>query len=204
MPPGPEIISLPAVRQAGQISVEEALVKRASVREFLPQALTMEALAQLLWAGQGITRRWGGRTAPSAGALYPLELYVVLPMGTYRYLPVTHALERHQERDLLSALGAAALGQGCVRQAAAVIAVTAVYARTERKYGTRGTRYVQMEAGHVAQNILLEAAVLGIGAVPVGAFRDDEVQEVLRLPKDHVPLYLIPLGYPRLEKKNAP
>jgi len=86
MPPGPEIISLPAVRQAGQISVEEALVKRASVREFLPQALTMEALAQLLWAGQGITRRWGGRTAPSAGALYPLELYVVLPMGTYRYL----------------------------------------------------------------------------------------------------------------------
>lgn len=192
-----KVIQLPEPRVRGRMSVEEALAKRESIRHFSHEPLTPSELSQLLWAAQGITRTDGGRSAPSAGALYPLELYLVLQEGFFRYVPQNHLLIRNSDRNLIDNLASAALGQQCIRESPAVIVITAVYERTARKYGNRGERYVKIEAGHAAQNILLQAVSLGLGAVPVGAFYDDQVRNVLNLPADHEPLYLIPVGHIR-------
>ncbi|MGC8875330.1 MAG: SagB/ThcOx family dehydrogenase, partial [Chloroflexia bacterium] len=153
-------------------------------------------IAQLLWAAQGITDPRGFRTAPSAGALYPLELYLALPEGWYHYRPEGHLLELLGEEDLRPLLWEAGLRQGALREAPAIFVVVAVPARTEAKYGARALRYVQLEAGHAAQNLLLQATALGLGAVPIGAFDDAAVRRALRLPPDTLPLYLIPVGEP--------
>jgi SagB-type dehydrogenase family enzyme len=180
----------------GQVSLEETLKTRKSIRHFTDTPLTREEISQLLWAGQGITRRWGGRTAPSAGALYPLELFIALPEGIFHYNPNGHSLILHVNQNVLTALSRAALGQGCVRDAPAVIVIAAVYERLETKYGSRAERYAKIEVGHAAQNILLQAVSLGLGAVPVGAYYDEKVKKVLKLPPYHEPLYLIPVGHP--------
>jgi SagB-type dehydrogenase family enzyme len=159
--------------------------------------LSREEISQLLWAAQGITDPSGKRTAPSAGALYPLELYVATGDGFHHYRPAEHVLRVVNESDLRPALHGAALQQSAVLDAPAVFVVTAVYSRTEAKYGAqRSPRYVHLEAGHAAQNILLQAVALGLGAVPIGAFYDDQVQAALDLPDEHAPLYLIPVGHP--------
>lgn len=181
-------------------SIERALQLRRSVREYSRTSLTQDELAQLLWAAQGITAAEGLRTAPSAGALYPLEVDVAvgevegLPRAIYRYRPEHHALVLKREGDRRGELRAAALGQDCVGAAAAVIALIGVYERTTGKYGERGVRYVHMETGHVAQNVCLEAAALDLGTVVVGAFQDGLVKEVLALGDDEAPLALIPVG----------
>jgi SagB-type dehydrogenase family enzyme len=191
------VIKLPAPVHKGSMSLEETLKKRESVRDFSSQPLKPEELSQLLWALQGATREWGGRTAPSAGALFPLEIYVVLREGVFHYRQKDHQLVRIMNRDLRAGLAEAALGQDCIRAAPAVFVIAAVYERVSRKYGGRAERYVKMEAGHAAQNLLLQAVSLGLGAVPVGAFQDDRVQKALNLPADHLPLYLIPAGRKR-------
>jgi SagB-type dehydrogenase family enzyme len=190
------VIQLPAPRTTGDLSLEEALALRRSVRAFTDKALTLEEVSQLLWAAQGVTASWGGRTAPSAGALYPLEVYAAIPDGLLHYLPDGHRAETVSTADLRVALSEAAGGQAAVADGAAVLVVTAVPARTEAKYGERAERYVQIEAGHVAQNVLLQAVALGLGGVPIGAFSDEEVAGVLALPPGEIPLYLIPLGHP--------
>jgi SagB-type dehydrogenase family enzyme len=181
--------------------VEEALGSRRSLRSFAGAPLTLLEVSQLLWAAQGITSADGGRTAPSAGALYPLELYLVagdvtaLPRGTYHYRPRQHDLVCVDSgEDRRSALAAAALGQRWVAAGAAVLVISAVYERTTTKYGERGDRYVHMEVGHVAQNVYLQAAALRIGTVFVGAFRDNAVSQALGLPATARPLGLMPLG----------
>jgi SagB-type dehydrogenase family enzyme len=180
------------------MSLEEALARRRSVREFTREALTERELSQLLWAAQGITHAEGLRTAPSAGALYPLELYVTSAGGFYWYEPRPHQLIRLSDRDLRAAVRRTALGQEAITQAPAVFVIAAVYERTSRKYGAARTpRYVHMEVGHAAQNLLLEAVALGLGGVLIGAFEDDALQKVLELPMDQCPLYLIPVGHPR-------
>jgi SagB-type dehydrogenase family enzyme len=189
------VIQLPKPQLRGKVSVEEALVRRESVRSFSSKPLTESELSQILWSAQGITRPWGGRTAPSAGALYPLELYVVLRDGLFHYVPQSHQLIRVSDKNLSGDLTSAALGQDCLRKAPAVVVIAAVYERIERKYGRRGERYVKIEVGHAAQNILLQAVALGLGAVPIGAYYDDRVQKVLNLPVNHEPLYLIPVGH---------
>ena len=194
----PATIQLPRPARSGVVSLEEALSQRRSVREFSPGQLTERQLSQLLWAVQGTTSPEGYRTAPSAGALYPLEIYVVLPAGFYHYDPARHRLDRISREDLRPALCRAALEQQAIREAEAVCVVAAVYERTSQKYGAaRSPRYVHLEAGHAAQNLLLEAVALGLGAVPMGAFHDAEVQKALSLPRNHEPLYLIPAGKPR-------
>lgn len=191
-------LALPAPRAAGPLSLEEALSGRRSVREFAPDPLTREQVSQLLWAAQGVTDPAGLRTAPSAGALYPLEVYAVLPEGTYHYSPAGHSLTLVTAGDRRTALWQAALRQEAVRQAPAVFLIAAVYERTEHKYGRERTpRYVHLEAGHAAQNLLLQAVALGLGGVPIGAFDDEGVQSALPLPADQRPLYLIPVGRPR-------
>jgi SagB-type dehydrogenase family enzyme len=178
------------------LTLEEALAKRRSVRQFSGEALTMEELGQLLWAAQGITHPSGLRTAPSAGALYPLEVYAVTPDGAYHYEPQGHRLALQVAGDTRAALYDAALKQSAVGEAPAVIVIAAVYARTAEKYGEeRSPRYVHLEAGHAAQNILLQAVALELGAVPIGAFFDEQVKKALALPKDQQPLYLIPIGH---------
>ncbi|HEM61411.1 MAG TPA: SagB/ThcOx family dehydrogenase, partial [Chloroflexi bacterium] len=167
------------------------------VREFTDQELSWEEVSQLLWSAQGQTDPRGLRAAPSAGALYPLEVYAALPDGAYHYLPSQHAVEQVSDMDLREDLWEAGLKQDALRQAPAVFAIAAVYQRTEAKYGERAERYVLLEAGHAAQNLLLQAVGLNLGAVPIGAFYDDQVVEVLGLPSGHRPLYLIPVGHPR-------
>jgi SagB-type dehydrogenase family enzyme len=197
-PESAKILQLPAPERKGRVSLEEALAARRSVREFARQPLTDRELSQLLWATQGITSSEGLRTAPSAGALYPLEVWVATASGFYHYEPYRHRLTQHLERDLRPDLYRAALMQDPVREAPAVFVMAAVYARTAQKYGEqRALRYVHMEAGHAAQNLLLEAVALGLGGVPIGAFNDREVERVLSLPTDQKPLYLIPVGHPR-------
>jgi SagB-type dehydrogenase family enzyme len=192
----PGEIALPTPRLTGDTSLEEAISNRRSVRAFTDEPVSWQDISQLLWAAQGITDSRGLRTAPSAGALYPLEVYVALPDGVYHYLPQGHVAESVSVRDARRELWEAGLQQEPLRQAPAVFVLVAVYERTEAKYGERAERYVELEAGHAAQNLLLQAVVLNLGAVPIGAFHDDQVQAALPLPPDHRPLYLIPVGHP--------
>jgi SagB-type dehydrogenase family enzyme len=189
-------IDLPKPAVKSRTSLEETLAKRRSVRQFASKPLSLPELSQLLWAGQGKTREWGGRTAPSAGALYPLELYVVLKEGVFQFRPDGHRLFTVAQGDVRSPLAAAALNQGCVGTAPSVFVLAAVYGRTAGKYRDRASRYVHIEVGHAAENIMLEAVALGLGSVPVGAFNDNEVKRVLKLPADQEPLLLIPVGHP--------
>lgn len=199
--PALQIVPLPPPRLEGPLSVEGALRQRRSARAYAGQSLSVADVSQLLWAAQGITSPGGGRTAPSAGALYPLELYLVvgsvtaLPAGTYHYRPTPHDLVRVDSgEDRRSALAAAALGQRWLAAGAAILVITAVYERTTVKYGERGVRYVHMEVGHVAQNVYLQATALGIGTVFVGAFQDRAVARILALPDSIQPLGLMPMG----------
>lgn len=193
-----EVTSLPEPSTDGPLSLEGALVRRRSVREYSLEQLSISEISQLLWAAQGITNPRGYRTAPSAGALYPLEVYVVLEGGVFHYDPHAHSLTAVSAGDLRSDLYSVSLRQDAILNAPMVMVVTAVFSRTEAKYGrARSPRYVHLEAGHAAQNILLQAVSLGLGAVPIGAFEDTRVQEVLGLPADHEPLYLIPIGHPK-------
>ncbi len=194
---------LPELRLQDPMPLTETLRLRRSVRDYAPAALTLEAAAQLLWAAQGITSPDGLRTAPSAGALYPLELHLVagkvegLPDGSYRYDPERHSLTLTAPGDLRSALAHAALDQSWIARAPAVVVIAAVPKRTTRKYGERGIRYVHIEVGHAGQNLLLQAVGLGLRSVVVGAFRDRAVQQLLGLASDEHPLAILPVGYPR-------
>jgi SagB-type dehydrogenase family enzyme len=193
--------TLPRPGADSEVSIERALQQRRSVRKFEPDPLTLADASQLLWAAQGITdTREGLRTAPSAGALYPLELYLVagkisgLPNGVYRYGPHDHDLTTTEVGDRRRALAKATFGQSWIEDAAGVLVFTAVPDRTTGKYGKRGTRYVYMEAGHAAQNVYLQAVSLQLGTVVVGAFEDADVRKALGLDED--PLYLMPFGHP--------
>jgi SagB-type dehydrogenase family enzyme len=191
---------LPEPRLESEVSLEETLLERRSVREYADLPLSLEDVSQLLWAAQGITSDWGGRTAPSAGALYPLEVYLVvgdvenLEAGIYKYQSEEHALVRVGDSDVRSELASAALSQSFVEEGAIDIVIAAIYERTTRKYGERGVRYVHMEAGHAAQNIYLEAVALDLGTVTIGAFFDEQVKDVLGMPESEVPLYIMPVG----------
>ena len=200
-PPGEaegERIELPAPDTTGEMPVEAAIEARRSIRAFTDQPLTAEQIGQLAWAAQGITDEARGlRAPPSAGATYPLEVYLVTAEGVGRYLPQQHALQMTISGDMRGQLAQAALGQGFVATAPLVVAVAGVYERTAGRYGPRAERYVHMEVGHLGQNVHLQAVALGLGSVPVGAFDDDTVAQVLNLPADHAPLYLIPVGHPR-------
>jgi SagB-type dehydrogenase family enzyme len=192
-----KIMSLPGPMLKGKMSLEEAIHQRRSVRQFKDLEPTVPQIGQLCWAGQGITdTERGFRASPSAGALYPIELYVVTAGGVAHYLPAGHALERHLSGDVRKALGGAALGQSHVGEAPVCVVITAVVERSARKYRDRAERYCLLEAGHVAQNILLQATAMQLAGVPVGAFGDREVAAALKLPDNVSVLYLLPIGYP--------
>ncbi len=187
-------VPLPSPDTTGMIPLEQAIGKRRSLRAFRPDPLPMASIGQLLWAGQGITSPDGKRAAPSAGALYPLELYAVTPGQVMHYLPDGHRAETRAVSDLRPGLKAAAVGQSSVGAAPVVIVVAAVPSRTSRTYGSQAEAFVQIEVGHAAQNILLQAAALGLAAVPVGSLNPSGAAATLALPPDQTVLYLIPVG----------
>ena len=201
------VVDLPQPRQAGEISLEEAIFSRRGTRAFKDKPLKLQQISQLLWAagGKGIDGLTGpSRTAPSAGGLYPLELILVsgnvegLEAGVYRYEWKDHKLRLIKKGDYRDALAASALNQRFIEHAPASIVITAVYSRTSRKYGQRGVvRYVHMDAGHASENLFLQAVALNLGTVTVGAFRDNEVKRVLGV-SDEEPLYIMPFGWPRI------
>lgn len=190
---------LPKPRTEGNTAVERCLAVRRSIRSFSGAALALPDLAQLLWAGQGVSDRAGLRTAPSAGALYPLELHAVveavsdLEPGSYRYRPASHELTGVIEGEQLRRVADAAR-QDWIAGAAAAIVISAVYSRTTASYGQRGTTYVHMEAGHAAQNILLQAVALGLGGTVVAAFDGEHVREAAGIEHGADVLYVIPIG----------
>jgi SagB-type dehydrogenase family enzyme len=196
-----DVIELPDVQINGSTTVEEALLNRRSIRVYSSDYVTLTELGQLLWAAQGITMPDRGfRTAPSAGGLYPLELFVAagsvtdLAAGIYRYGPANHTLEKIAETDVLPALSEAAISQESVRDGSVAIVIAAVYQRTQQKYGDRGVRYVHMEVGHAAQNVYLQAESLNLGTVFIGAFIDEEVQDIMGMDQDELPLGIMPVG----------
>jgi len=204
----PKMITLPKPVLDGTLSVEAAMHRRKSVRSYAAKALTIAEVSQLLWAAQGINRQNGMRTAPSAGALYPLEVYLVagnvddLPPGVYHYHPHKHALELITSGDLRPDLTRAALRQSCIENGAINLVLSAVYERTSIKYGSRAGRYVHMEIGHAAQNIYLQAAALDLGTVVVGAFDDERVQRTLMMKDNEAPLCIMPVGFPPEQAKK--
>ena len=195
--PDEKAIDLPAPKRTGARALEEVLAKRRTTRDFGPGTLGRSHIGQLLWAAQGIADQRGQRTCPSAGGLYPLEIYVATRDGVAHYVPRGHKLETVSTKDVRAALHKASKKQDAIRDAPAIFVITAVPARTRKKYGARTTRYVHMEAGHAAQNLLLQATALGLVGAPVGAFRDRDVQRALGCAMDHEPLYLVPIGRPR-------
>ena len=195
-----EGIPLPEITISGEQFFQQLLHQRRSVRDFQDVSINLSDIGQLLWAAQGITDSRGYRTAPSAGALYPLELYVVagqvkdISSGIYHYDPNNHRLIKVAGGDRRKNLARAAYRQASVSDAASVVVFAAVYERTTFKYGKRGVRYVHIETGHAAQNLHLQAESLGLSTVVVGAFDDDGVKAVLQLPDDVQPLILMPVG----------
>jgi SagB-type dehydrogenase family enzyme len=213
-----DIVYLPLPRKMTNVTVEEAILWRRSIREYTSQPITIYHLSMLLWAAYGVTETtWGLRASPSAGATYPLEVYIVvkergvvledgsyLEAGVYRYYVYTHTLKLVKKGDYTEDLYRAALNQEWVRDAAINIVVTAVFERTTRIYGERGrVRYVPMEVGHLGQNVYLMATAMGLGTVVIGAFYDDDVSKILSSPLEEVPMYIIPIGVPKTLRKAS-
>ena len=195
-----KIIKLPEPKCSGGISVEEAIKSRRSVRDYRTESVAIKDRSQLLWAAQGITGKSRGRAAPSAGATYPLEIYVVaervsdLDPGLYHYLPKDHSLEYVMPGRYNSVLSDASLGQACVRNAALNLVFSAVYDRTTSRYGERGIRYVNIDVGHASENVYLQCRSLNLGTVAVGAFDDEKVKEALKLKTEESAIYIMPVG----------
>ncbi len=200
-----EIIPLPEPKFDSDVSIEEALLARRSVRSYTDEPLTLQEVSQLLWAAQGITVRPDGRkgrTAPSAGGLHPLEVYLTvrnvkgLEPGVYHFDPYEHNLRKVLVGNIHPELSDAALDQAWVAAAPINIVIGAVYERSTIRYGERGIRYVHMEVGHVGQNISLQVISLDLGTVVVGAFDDERVREIVNMAEDVAPLYIMPVGRP--------
>ncbi len=198
-------IYLPLPSQKGEVSLEEVIGQRRSIRHFTSEPLSRLQLSQILWAAQGITdTSLKYRAVPSAGATFPLEILVAcgkkaieeIDDGVYHYNIENHSLTQHHQGDVRVELAEAALDQEFIYKAPVDIIICAVYSRTLMHYGDRGERYVHIEVGHAGQNIYLQATAIGLATVAIGAFYDEQVREVLRLDKQYQPLYIMPVGRP--------
>ena len=210
---GQTIIKLPSPQLKSKVSLEETILRRRSVRRYRREPLDLPQLSQILWSAQGITGTRGFRAAPSAGATYPLEIFVVvgkqgviageakqapaeLQAGIYHYEAASHSLILHKPADLRPDLARATLDQEFIIDAPVHIVICALYHRTSYRYGRRGERYVHIEVGHVGENIHLQVVALGLATVEVGAFHDEEVRTVLGVDEQIKPLYIMPVGKP--------
>jgi SagB-type dehydrogenase family enzyme len=198
-----DVIKLPAPSSKGRMSVEEALQKRRTVRHFAQRGLDLAQVSQLIWGTHGISDTRGYRTAPSAGATYPLEFYLVvgergvagLAPGLYHYNPKAHTLKLTQKGDLRAAVARACLNQAWMAEAPVMVVFAAEYRRSKTRYGERGIRYTHIEVGNASQNLFLQAGALGLACGIVGAFQDRTLQELFKLPASREPLLVMPVGY---------
>jgi SagB-type dehydrogenase family enzyme len=197
---------LPQPDVIGQVTLEKAIKSRRTIRSFASSPISLKDLSQLLWAAQGVIETGGfRRSVPSGGALYPIDVYALvgesgvreIESGVYHYEPRAHEIILVKEGDLRRELAKAALGQMWMAGAPVSLIVTAEYRRSSSKYGERGVRYSMIEAGHVGQNIFLQAEALGLGVGMVGAFHDQEVTWIAKLRQDHEPLLIMPVGHKR-------
>ena len=192
------VMKLPDPKYQGKISLEQAIFQRRSIRNYKDEALSLEDVSQILWSAQGKTSDWGGRTVPSAGASYPLEIYLVvgnvtgLDVGIYHYLWDKNELEKILDKDVRADFASAAWRQECIRKAAISIVIAADYNRTTKQYGKSGIRYVDNEIGHCGQNIYLQCEALGLGTVAIGAFQEDRITQILKIKEE--PIYIMPIG----------
>ncbi len=185
-------IQLPAPSKSGGMALTEALARRRSMRSFSAKPLSQAEISQLLWAAQGVTDDKGHRTAPSSVAQYYLHVYLASADGFFEYIPNGHQLKKLQAQDLRAKLSS----QPSVKTAPFVLVITGEYERAVQKAGAdKGTRVVNLEAGHVAQNVLLQATALGLGAVPVAGFEPKDAQKAASLPAQYMPIYLLPVGH---------
>jgi len=200
LPDSSEVIKLPEPRYDSDVSLEESLYNRRSTRNYSEEPVTLPEVSQLLWAAQGITDSAGHRTAPSAVALYPLNLYMVagnvpeIVDGVYIYQPEGHTIKRLIEGDIRDELATAAMGQASVRQGAVSFVITVDYGIVMSRFADQGERFGTLEAGHAAQNLCLQATALNLGIVTAGLINDDRVAGVLGLADNLTPLYVIPVG----------
>jgi len=190
----PEQIALPAPNLGAPGSLEDTLAKRRSVREFAPKPLTQQQIGQLFWSAQGITHDQFKRAAPSAGAVYPMEIYAVTAQGFFHYIPKGHAMVRLSDRDLHQVVFKASNQQDML-QAPVIFVITGSKERMMKKYPAKAEVYMDIEAGHIAENVLLETTAMGLASVPAGGFVAAELQQGLSLPADESAIYLIPVGY---------
>ncbi|MBN1684252.1 MAG: SagB/ThcOx family dehydrogenase [Gammaproteobacteria bacterium] len=189
-------VNLPKITVKDSMPLNEIMQNRRSVRNLSTKELTLDQISQLLWAAQGITdHKRGFRTAPSAGALYPLEIYMATHLGLWHYDIEKHAIDLIYKKDLRSDLAKAAYHQNVIATAPINIIITGIFHREMIKYKERGIQFTYMEAGHVAQNILLEAVNLDLGAVPIGGFDTISIDRTLNLSNKEKTLYIIPVGY---------
>jgi SagB-type dehydrogenase family enzyme len=190
------MISLPDPKLKGEVSLEETIAKRRSVRVFEKKPVSLEQISQILWSAQGLTDKLNKyRTAPSAGARYPMEIHILTSEGMFHYHPVKHALEQLSTEDRRLKLIGAALGQKFIADASLIVIVSAFPDKTLNRYGDKGIRYIYQESGHIAQNVHLEAVAIGLDSVAIGAFTEDALKTAIDLPDDLKPLYIIPIGY---------
>jgi len=197
-------MDLPKPKKNGMVSLEKTISERRTIRSFLSEQLTLEQFSQILWAAYGITEEKGyKRAAASGGACYPMDIYAVVgengvmgtEAGVYHYEPEGHTVSLLFEGDFREALARASLGQMWMARSPLKLVITAEYARITGRYGDRGVRYAMIEAGHIGQNIFLQAEAMGLGAGIVGAFHDEDVVRVIGLPRAHEPLLIMPVGY---------
>jgi len=189
-------LQLPKPILKGFKSLEECIYERESVRSYSDKKIEIEKISQILWATQG--KKGDKRTVPSAGATYPLEIYLTLKdKGYFHYNYIQHELKLITDRNITTQLAQASWDQYFIHEAYLNIIICAIFGRTTQRYGQRGVRYVYIEVGHCAQNVHLEAVALGLCSVPIGAFDDNAVKKVLDLKKKVEPLYIIPIGYPK-------
>jgi SagB-type dehydrogenase family enzyme len=193
------IIKLPAPKLDGPVSLEKALATRRSIRQFTDEKFTNEQIGQLAWAGQGITEKTRGlRTAPSARASYPITLYLATHSGLYKYIPENHALQVEGSTDVRQKLAGR---QNSIAKSGCTFVIASKVKNTTAKYGDRADKWALLEAGHIAQNILLEATSMGLGGVPIGGYDPNEVGKICNLPADMEPVYLIAVGVPAQQNK---
>jgi SagB-type dehydrogenase family enzyme len=204
-------LKLPPPRTKGDQSLEETLLKRRSRRQYRRSPLSAAEISQILWAAYGLQETagpgWvtgkGNRTCPSAGALFPLGIYLVagdilnVPSGLYHFIPDGHVLKMIHERDIREDIYNLSYPREMILNAPASLIYTAIERRVRERYGERGRlRYIPMDIGHSAQNVYLQAEAMGLGTCAVGAFDDDGLVSVLGLPAGEIPMYIMPVGIP--------
>ena len=187
-PDAAKVLPLPHGKPAAGADFWDTLMRRRSHRDFSSAALSLDELALLIFATQGITDREGQdlfRAAPSAGALYPIETYVLanrvetIDPAIYHLNIAGQSLELIRPGDCSRALAIAALGQAMISTSAATFIWTAIAGRSKWKYHERAYRYIYLDAGHIGQNLYLAATALGLGCCTIGAFFDSQINDII-------------------------